>query len=113
MILPQESVLEKELTKTKSTRAKGKEIPSKKKIADQKQGAKEIPRAIPREKEESPHSETKKMERVQKTWYLPARPEGRIQAKVTRKTREKVVRKEKTTATRMAAKQKRVKSDLR
>ena len=30
MILPQESVLEKELTKTKSIRAKGKEIPSKK-----------------------------------------------------------------------------------
>ena len=35
MILPQESVLEKELTKTKSIRAKGKEIPSKKNIAEQ------------------------------------------------------------------------------
>ena len=36
MILPQESVLEKELTKTKSIRAKGKEISSKEKnIAEQ------------------------------------------------------------------------------
>ena len=35
MILPQESVLEKELTKTKSIMAKGKEIPSNKNIAEQ------------------------------------------------------------------------------
>ena len=49
---------------------------------------------IPKEKEESPHSQTKK-EKFQKTWYPPARPRGRIQAKVERKTREKVVRKEK------------------
>ena len=100
------------MTKTKSTRAKGKRFPQRKNIARSKARAKEITRAIPREKEESPNSETKKMERVHKTWYPPARPEGRIQAKVKRKTREKVVRKEKTTATRMAAKQKRVKSDL-
>ena len=37
MILPQESVLEKELTKRKFTRAKGKETPPKENIADQKQ----------------------------------------------------------------------------
>ena len=61
MILPQEPVLEKELTKTKSIRAKGKEIPSKKKH----RRAREIPRVIPKEKEESPHSQTKK-ERFQK-----------------------------------------------
>ena len=45
-------------------------------------------------------------------WYLPAGPGGRIQGKVERKTQEKVVRKEKTTTARVAAKQRRVKSDL-
>ena len=45
-ILPQESVLEKELTKTKSTRVKGKEIPSKKKHRRPKARAREIPSVI-------------------------------------------------------------------
>ena len=96
MILLQRLVLEKESTRTKSTREKGKEIPSKKK---------------PREKEKSPHNQIKRMEKVQKTWNPPAGPERRIQEKVERKTQEKVVRKEKTTTARVAAKQGKVKSD--
>ena len=55
---------------------------------------------------ESPQNQTKKMERVKKTWYLPARLGRRIQAKVGRKTQEQVVRKEKAMATRTPAKQK-------
>ena len=72
----------------------------------------EIPKVIPREKEESPHNHIKRMEKVQKTWNPPAGPGGRIQGKVERKTQEKVVRKEKTTTARVAAKQRKVKSDL-
>ena len=66
MILPRELVLEKELTKTKSRKAKGKEILLKKNIADQEARARRIPMVIPREKVESPQNQTKKMERVRK-----------------------------------------------
>ena len=62
MILPQEAVLEKELTKTKSTRAKGKEILPKKKHRRSKARAREIPRVIVRKKVESPQSQTKEIE---------------------------------------------------
>ena len=96
MIMPQESVLEKELTKTKSTRAKGKEILPKKKHRRSKARARKIPRVTLREKVESPQkSDKQKMEKGSKTWYLPARPGRRIQANVGRTTREKVVRNEK------------------
>ena len=71
MILPQESVLEKELTKTKSTRAKEKEIPSKKRHRKLETRARKIPRLIQREKIGSPPSQTKKMEMVPKTVHLP------------------------------------------
>ena len=54
----------KGVEKTKSKRAKGKEIPPKKKHHRSK--AREIPRVILREKVESLQSQTKKMERVQK-----------------------------------------------
>ena len=74
MILPQRLVLEKESTRTKSTREKGKEIPSKKKHRRSKARAREIPRVIPREEEESPHNQVKRMEKVQKTWNPPAGP---------------------------------------
>ena len=47
MILPQESVLDTELTKTKSTRAKGKEIPSKKRHRKLKSQSKENPKGNP------------------------------------------------------------------
>ena len=81
MILPQRLVLERESTRTKSTRERGKEIPSKKKHPRSKARAKEIPRVIPREKEESLHSQIKQMERVQKNAESP----GRTGVKNTRK----------------------------
>ena len=52
-----------------------KKFPQKKKHRRSKATAREISRVIPREKKESPHSQTKQAERVQKTWYPPARPE--------------------------------------
>ena len=112
MNLPQRSVLEKESSKTKSKKAKGKEIPSKKKHDRSKARAREIPRVIPREKEVNPHSQSKQWKGSKKTWYLPARPGGTTQENVERKTQEKVVRKEKTTTAGVAAKQRRFKSDL-
>ena len=67
----------KRLTKTKSTRAKGKEIPPKKHIADQKQepgkSPRVIPRVIPREKVESPQSQTKKMKKGSKNVVYPGK----------------------------------------
>ena len=48
---------------------KERKFPQKKKHCRSKARAREIPRVIPREKEESPHGQTKQMERVQKTWY--------------------------------------------
>ena len=100
----------KGVDKDKIHKGKGKGNSLKKRnIADQKQ---EQGKSQGKKKEESPHSQTKQMERVQKTWYLPARPGRRIQEKVERKTQEKVVRKEKTTTAGVAAKQRRVKSDL-
>ena len=49
MILPQELAQEKQLTKTKSTKAKGKGIRPKKKHRRSEARAREIPRVIPRE----------------------------------------------------------------
>ena len=101
MILPHELVLATEFTKTKSTRVKEKGIHPKKRPRKPKARAGEIPKVIPRLKKG----------RVQKMWYHPARL-GRTQAKMERKARKIVVRKEKTTETRMAAKQRRFKRDL-
>ena len=102
----------KGIDKDKIHKGKGKGNSLKKKHRRSKARAREIPRVIPREKEESPHNQIKRMEKVQKTWNPPAGPGRRIQGKVERKTQEKVVRKEKTTTARVAAKQRKVKSDL-
>ena len=58
----------------------------KKETSQIKRRAREIPRVIPREKEEGPHNQIKRMEKVQKTWNPLAGPGGRIQGKVERKT---------------------------
>ena len=107
MILPQEPVLEKELTKTKSIRAKGKEIPSKKKH----RRAREIPRVIPKEKEESPHSQTKRKGFKKRGIHWQDR--GReYRQRWKEKHGKKWFERKKATATRMAAKQRRAKCDL-
>ena len=49
-------------------RTKGKRNSFNKKHRRSKARAREIPRVIPKEKEESPHKQTKQMERVQKKW---------------------------------------------
>ena len=102
----------KGIDKDKVHKIKGKGNSLKKETSQIKSKSKEIQRVIPREKEESPHYQIERMEKVQKTWNPPAGPGGRIQGKVERKTQEKVVRKEKTTTARVAAKQEKVKSDL-
>ena len=99
----------KGVDREKIHKGKGKGDSLKEKASQIKCKSKGNPKGNPKGKR---HSQTKKMETFQKTWYLPARPVWRIQARVGRKTQEKVVRKEKTTATRMAAKQRRAKSDL-
>ena len=106
MILPQRLVLDNEIDKDQNPQGKReRKFPQKRKHRRSKARAREIPRVIPREKEESPHNQIKRMEKVQKTWNPPAGPERRIQGKEERKTQEKVVRKEKTTTARVAAKQ--------
>ena len=71
-------------------------FPQKKESSQIKNKSKGNPKGNPKGiKEESPHSQTKQMERVQKTWYPPARPGGGRQEKMERKTQEQVVRKEK------------------
>ena len=67
MILPQKSVLEKGVDKKiHKGKRKGNFLKKKKKHCRTKARAREIPRVIPKEKEESPHGQTKQMERVQK-----------------------------------------------
>ena len=63
----------KGIDKDKIHKGKGKEIPSKKKHRRSKARAREIPRVIPREKEESPHNQIKRMEKVQKNVESPGR----------------------------------------
>ena len=64
------------------------------------------PKVIPREKEESPHSQTKLMERVRKKRGNPQQDRGENTSKGGKKITGKSGSKEKTTAARMAAKQK-------
>ena len=101
MILPQESVLEKELTKTKSTRAKEKGIHPKKRPRKPKARAGEIPKVIPRLK--------KRM--GPKNVVSPGKT-GENTSKDGKKSTENSGLKGKTTETRMAAKQRRFKRDL-
>ena len=96
MILPQRLVLEKESTKTNSTREKGKEIPSKKKHRRSKARARKVPRVIPREKEENPHSQAKQMERVQKNVVSPGKTGGKNTGKGGKKNTGKSGTKGKT-----------------
>ena len=64
MILPQESVLEKELTETKSTWARGKEILPKKKTSQIKRKSKENPKGNTKGKSgKSTKSDKKKMDK--------------------------------------------------
>ena len=100
----------KGVDKEKIHKGKGKGDSSKGKHCRSEARARRIPRVILWEKVESPRSQTKKMERVQKNVYHPARLGRKIQAKV--ENTGKVVRKKKKTATRMAAKQRKVTSDL-
>ena len=73
--------MQKELTKTKSTRAKGKEIPSKKNIADQKQE---------QGKKMKVHTVRQKRWKGSKNVVSPpARLGRRTQAKVESKSRKK------------------------
>ena len=75
--------------------------------------ARVIPRAIPREKEESPHSQTKQMERVQKKCGIHRQDRGEeYRERWKEKHRKKWYERKKTTTARVATKQRRVKSDL-
>ena len=73
-----------------------KKFPQKKKHRRSKATAREISRVIPREKKESPHSQTKQMERVQKRGIPPGQDRWEEYRKRWKEnTQEKVVRKEK------------------
>ena len=75
MILPQESVLEKELTKTKSTSATGKGDSLKEKTSQIKSKSKGNPKGNPKGKRgKSTKSDKKKGGKGPKTVYLPTGP---------------------------------------
>ena len=87
------SVLEKQLTKTKSTGAKGKEILSTNKTSQIKIKSKGNPKSNPKGKRGKSTQSDKTDGTGPKKVATLARPGGRIQTKVERKTREKVVSK--------------------
>ena len=84
----------KGVDKDKIHKGKGKGDSPKEKTSQIKSKSKGNPKGNPKGKSGMSTKSNKKMERTQKTWYPPARLGGRTQAKVERKTREKVVRKE-------------------
>ena len=89
----------KAVDKDKIHRSKGEINSFNKKHRRSKARAREIPTAIPREKKKATQTDKTDGTGPKKVVTL-ARPGGRIQAKMERETREKVVRKGQTTATR-------------
>ena len=103
----------KGVDKYKIHKGKGKGDSFKEKTSQTRDKSKGNPKGNPKGKKESPQSQTKKMERVQKTVHLPGHAGEKNTSKGGKKNTGKSGSKEKkTTATRMAAKHARVKSDL-